>query len=316
MVSELVPKKPARTEKMSSIAKFDIKRFDGQINFSIWKVQMRAVLTQNGLKKALDGKSKKPPTMTDESWEDLDEKALTAIQLCLSDDVLREVIQETSTAALWNKLEALYMTKNLANKLRLKEKLYTLRMTEGSSLRAHLNEFNAILIDLENLEVKIEDEDKAVLLVVSLPPSYKHFKEIMLYSSSETLSYEDVKSNLLSKEKFDNEMPSEKKGDALTARGRSQARQDSNKKPQRSKSRGKNTGKSCKYCKKLGHEVDECYKLKNKKEREEKNKNSKTPEAAIADTDSDGDVLVATAAVADSKDEWILDSGYTYHMCH
>ena len=47
--------------------------------------------------------------------------------------------------------------------------------------------------------MKVEDEDKAILLVVSLPPSYKHFKEIMLHNNSNTISFEDVKSNLLSK---------------------------------------------------------------------------------------------------------------------
>jgi len=41
------------------------------------------------------------------------------------------------------------------------------------------------------------------LLVVSLTASYKHFKEIMLYSNSNTISFEDVKSNLLFKERFD-----------------------------------------------------------------------------------------------------------------
>jgi len=51
--------------------------------------------------------------------------------------------------------------------------------------------------------VKIKDEDKAILLTVSLPPLYKLFKEIMLYRNSDTISFEDVKSNLLSKEKFD-----------------------------------------------------------------------------------------------------------------
>ena len=51
---------------MSTVTKFDIKKFDGKISFAIWRVQMRAVLTQNGLKRALDGKSKKPASMTDE----------------------------------------------------------------------------------------------------------------------------------------------------------------------------------------------------------------------------------------------------------
>ncbi|KAF1860594.1 hypothetical protein Lal_00021667 [Lupinus albus] len=62
-------------------------------------------------------------------------------------------------------------------------------------------------MDLQNIDINIEDEDKAVLLVVSLPSTYKHFKEIMLYGNNDTLSFEDVKSNLLSKEKSDLVLP-------------------------------------------------------------------------------------------------------------
>jgi len=40
---------------------------------------MVAVLTQNGLKKALGGKPKKPATIIDEQQEELDEKALSTI---------------------------------------------------------------------------------------------------------------------------------------------------------------------------------------------------------------------------------------------
>ena len=46
--------------------KFDIEKFDGKISFAIWRVQMQAVLTQNGLKKVLAGKLKKPESVTDE----------------------------------------------------------------------------------------------------------------------------------------------------------------------------------------------------------------------------------------------------------
>jgi len=44
-----------------------------------------------------------------------------------------------------------------------------------------------------------DDENKATLLVVCLPPSYKHFKEILLYNNKKILSYEDVKYNFLPK---------------------------------------------------------------------------------------------------------------------
>ncbi|KAG6502742.1 hypothetical protein ZIOFF_035029 [Zingiber officinale] len=250
---------------MSTVTRFDIEKFDGKISFSIWRIQMRAVLTQNGLKKTLKGKSKKPATMTDEQWEELDEKALSAIQLCLTREVLREVIHETTTAGLWLKLESQYMTKSLANKLRLKDRLYSLRMQEGTPIQSHLDEFNSIIIDLENLDIKIEDEDKAVLLIVSLPRTYKHFKEIMLYGNRETISLEDVKSNLMSKEKFDADSSPGETAEGLMVRGRNSGR--------------------------------DCYKLKNKLEREEKAKGKKiekNAEADVVENDSDGDVLLAT----------------------
>ena len=72
---------------MSSVMKFDIPELDGKISFNIWKFQMMVVLTQYGLKKALGDKTKMPATMTDERWEELDEKAPSAIQLFLAPHV-------------------------------------------------------------------------------------------------------------------------------------------------------------------------------------------------------------------------------------
>ena len=46
--------------RVVTVTKFAIAKFDGKMNLNIWKVQMMAVLTQNGLKKALGGKIKKP----------------------------------------------------------------------------------------------------------------------------------------------------------------------------------------------------------------------------------------------------------------
>jgi hypothetical protein len=196
--------------------KFDIPKFDGKISFVIWQIQMKAVLTQLVVQKALQTR---PADMTDDKWQNIDERVLSAIQLSLSFDVLREVMHEKSAATLWKKLEELYMTKSLANKLRLKERLYTIRMPEGTSMQSHLNEFNSIIVDLESLDVKIDDEDKAILLIVSLPPSFKHFKEIMLYGNHTSLFFENVKSNLLSKKKFDVDSRSKPKGQGLIVRG-------------------------------------------------------------------------------------------------
>ena len=61
--------------------KLDIPKFDGKISFSIWQVQMRAILTQHGLRKAM---SAKPAGISDDQWEELDQKALSTMQLCLT----------------------------------------------------------------------------------------------------------------------------------------------------------------------------------------------------------------------------------------
>jgi len=48
--------------------------------------------------------------------------------LCLSDEVLNNVMNEETTAGLWCRLETLYMTKSLSNKLYMNKQLYSLRM--------------------------------------------------------------------------------------------------------------------------------------------------------------------------------------------
>ena len=53
-------------------------------------------LIQNGVHKALEGEDKKLIGVSDAKWEEMDAKALSAIQLCLSNDVLRKVVKETT----------------------------------------------------------------------------------------------------------------------------------------------------------------------------------------------------------------------------
>jgi hypothetical protein len=63
---------------------------------------MRDLLVQQGLQKALAGKTKKLTSMTNEDWEDLDARALSTICLCLEDEVLFNIIGEETTTSLWN----------------------------------------------------------------------------------------------------------------------------------------------------------------------------------------------------------------------
>jgi len=48
-------------------------------------------------------------------------RAKATIILCLSDEVLYNVVNEETTAGLWFRMESLYMMKSLLNKLFMKK---------------------------------------------------------------------------------------------------------------------------------------------------------------------------------------------------
>lgn len=149
-----------------------IDKFTGRNSFSLWQIKMKALLKQQGLWAPLSGKKVEPVTTEMEVTE---EKAYSTILLCLADEIIIEVSGVDVAADLWSKLESLYMTKSLTKKLLLKQRLFALRMQEGTQLQDHLDSLNSILLDLRNIDVKVEDEDAALILLVSLPNSYENF---------------------------------------------------------------------------------------------------------------------------------------------
>jgi hypothetical protein len=77
--------------------------------------------------------------------------------------VLREVARETTAVAMWDKLDSLYMTKSLRQCL--KQQLYLYRMVETKSIMEQLTKFNKIIDDLANIDVSLDDKDKALHLL-------------------------------------------------------------------------------------------------------------------------------------------------------
>ncbi|KAK2976634.1 hypothetical protein RJ640_024168 [Escallonia rubra] len=55
--------------------KYDLEKFGGSNDFSLWRMKMRAILIQQGLLKALKGKQGLPDTMSDDEKEDMLERA-------------------------------------------------------------------------------------------------------------------------------------------------------------------------------------------------------------------------------------------------
>ncbi|GJW76326.1 retrovirus-related pol polyprotein from transposon TNT 1-94 [Tanacetum coccineum] len=105
-----------------------------------------------------------PVYMKAEAKAELNKKAHSAVILCLGNNVLREVTGETIAAGVWTKLETLYMTKSLANKLYMKKKLYTFYTRAGRKIFEHIDEFNKIVLDLANIEEALNLKDMIDIL--------------------------------------------------------------------------------------------------------------------------------------------------------
>jgi len=59
------------------------------------------------------------------------------------------------------------------------------RMHEGMPIKSHIAEFFSISNDLDKIEVKIEDEDQALLLLCALPSSYKTLRKLSFMEVSQ-----------------------------------------------------------------------------------------------------------------------------------
>lgn len=53
-------------------------------------------------------------------------------------------------------------------------------MVDKKSVVEQLTKFHKIIDDLENIEVNIDDEDKALLLLITLLRSFENFKDAIL----------------------------------------------------------------------------------------------------------------------------------------
>lgn len=109
--------------------KTEIEKFNERNNFGLWSLKMEALLTTQSLVEALQGKAKLPETMRDAEKDVLMTKARNLILLNLSDEVLIEVGEEKDTAALLAKLQALYVTKGLNNRLYMLKRIFQFRYT-------------------------------------------------------------------------------------------------------------------------------------------------------------------------------------------
>jgi len=106
----------------------------------------------------------------DSSEEDYDKMNRTScglIRSCLTHDI-NHLLHKASARQLWEIPEKKYLTKSIESRLQLKRRLYRFQIKRGLSIDEHMNSYTKLLTDVVNVDVKIYEEDKAVILLNSL----------------------------------------------------------------------------------------------------------------------------------------------------
>ena len=107
--------------------KFEIEKLVGN-DFNLWRLNMHALLAQNGLHKTLKGMKGLSDKLSEDEKDEFLEKAYGQIMLVFSVGVLRKVAQQKTAACIRQKLENSYITMSLTNRLYLKNWFFELQM--------------------------------------------------------------------------------------------------------------------------------------------------------------------------------------------
>ena len=168
-------------------------------------------------------------------------------------------MKETSASNLWKVLENKFMKKSNENRLYLLKRLYRLHLKPGMSINDHIDNFNRLLAELLNLDENFKDEQKAMLLIGSLPDELDHLC-ITLIHGKEKLSYEEVCGALSNYEirKLDQKESRDETAEAFTSREISHQRQENKRRLASKKRLDKD---ECAYCREKGHWKNDCPKL-------------------------------------------------------
>ena len=269
-------------------------------NYATWKVQCRMALVKDGLWNIVKGTETVPEGATADAlakFETRRDRALAIIVLSIAPSLLYLLGEPEDPLAVWKKLSDQFQ-KTWANKLGLRRRLYSLKLKEGDAVQEHIRQMTEIFEELAVIGDPVNEEDRVVHLLASLPESY-NMLVTALEANADVPQMAVVTERLLHEEKKQKDREvSDRTQKVLTVRSKNDIK--------------------CYYCKKAGHIMRDCYALKKKHPPRGKDSRPNAHNVTAGDQSQhkETDALVVSHALpAGPTANWIIDSGATCHMC-
>ena len=271
-------------------------------NYPTWKVQCRMTLVRDGLWGIVSGTETAPAEGGDRRSKFLArrDRALATIVLAVEPSLLYLIGDPEDPVAVWEKLQNQFQKKTLANKLALRRRLHSLQLKDGESVQDHIKAMTELFNELTIVGDAIEEEDRVVYLLASLPDSFNTLVTA-LEASEDVPKMEVVTERLLHAERKQKERTSP---------------DSSGEKAMMAKRQFRGRGPQCHYCKKYGHIQKNCTKRIKAEEEKAKQGGSETVGDKSPKGKKVGLITRHVLGVREPAHDWIVDSGATCHICN
>ena len=273
----------------------------GSGNYATWKVQVQMALKKEGLWKLVTGTEAAPGAGGDTAgYENRLDKALAIIVLSIDTSLIYLLGDNPENPkTVWDKLQNHFQKKSWANKLQLRKKLYALEYEGEGSVESHIKSMIEIFSELSIVGAPVDEEDKVIHLLASLPESYD-----ILVTALEALDKVPSLDTVIEKiVKFE-----KKNGKQLNNEGAAFT------------SRGRGSEPRCYECNKIGHFKRDCEQFLKRRKKDKYDRQKANFGRVSRDSSDDEDcialpVVGECALVGTDKLKWVVDSGATSHMC-
>ena len=121
-------------------------------NYPSWKIQCRMALIREGLWGIVAGTERPPNEATEADqyakYMSRRDRALATIVLVIDPSLLYLIGDPEDPAVVWTKLSGQFQKKTWANKLSLRKRLFTMKLSDSGSMREYIRKMTEIFDEL------------------------------------------------------------------------------------------------------------------------------------------------------------------------